>query len=174
MRLACGRSINVVSQSGDPDVYARCGSDFTTRTPVSQWPTRYSYDYTAATAHAETLTIQMDEINQARWCLVSVYAWETETTFFITATIQYPSPPPTMPAPSPHQPRPTNCATYCTRWTCDASQCRGCGQELGCTRSPPPPPLVPYERHCDGSCFFISEYLEADEGSKNQFIECIS
>ena len=37
--------------------------------------------------------------------------------------------------------------------------------------SPSFPPGLPYGAPCSGSCFFISEYVEADVGSQNTFLE---
>lgn len=164
-------SIDVsVKGGGDPDVYVNCSASFSAATPQRLFPTRNSYEYKSDTASGESLELYTGH-QSASWCLVSVYAFEPDTKFFITASLHHPSPPPVPPVPSPQLPAIPNCADWCTRFTCDNTVCKGCGLETGCGRPPSPPPMAPYEQRCDGSCFFISEYLEADEGSKNQFVE---
>ena len=42
--------------------------------------------------------------------------------------------------------RTTGCSQWCSRWSCTKEGCEGCGIELGCVRSPPPPHPPPHPR----------------------------
>ena len=72
-----------------------------------------------------------------------------------------PSPPPPAPSPSPLSPSPPPPSPSTLAAEFDQSP----------PHPPSHPPLVPVAPECDGSCFFISEYVEPANSSQDGFLE---